>query len=335
MILRRPGIVGSGSWGTALAVLIAETGTPVLLWGNEPEQIAALRDTRRNETFLPGIEIPAAVLPTDRMADLAACDLLLLVTPSKVVREVLGRLVAAGAVGERTVLLSCTKGIDVGTGRRMSELLASSFPGRPVAVLSGPSHAEEVSRRMPTAVVIGCADAGVAEALQRFVARPWFRSYSSGDVAGIELGGALKNIFAIGAGICDGLGMGDNSKAAFVTRSLAELIRLGVVLGGARETFQGLSGIGDLIVTCYSRHSRNRGVGERIGRGESLAAIEGSMAMVAEGVTTAQGVYEEASRLGVAVPIIDQIHAILYRGGTPRDALDGLLARDLRPEADS
>ena len=193
----------------------------------------------------------------------------MVVTPSRVLREVAAQL-ARIKLREDAVLLSCTKGVERGSGARMSQILAEFFPEHTVAVLSGPSHAEEVARRMPTAVVLGCADSAIVQRLQQAFTTKFFRAYTSDDVAGIELGGALKNIFAIAAGVSDGLGLGDNSKAALVTRALAELIRLGTALGGRRETFHGLSGIGDLIVTCFSRHSRNRAVGERLGKGEPL-----------------------------------------------------------------
>jgi glycerol-3-phosphate dehydrogenase (NAD(P)+) len=236
------------------------------------------------------------------------------------------------ALREDAVLLSCTKGVERGSGLRMSEIIAESFPRNPLAVLSGPSHAEEVARRMPTAVVLGCVDAGIAQRLQQAFSTPFFRAYTSEDVAGIEFGGALKNVFALAAGVSDGLGLGDNSKAALVTRALAELVRLGTALGGQRETFQGLSGIGDLMVTCFSRHSRNRAVGEHLGRGELLGAIIASMNMVAEGVPTTYSAFECARRLGIVTPIIDEMRALLDGVHSPQQTLANLLNRDLRQE---
>jgi glycerol-3-phosphate dehydrogenase (NAD(P)+) len=214
----------------------------------------------------------------------------------------------------------------------MSEIVAECFPQNPVAVLSGPSHAEEVARRMPTAVVLGSAEAEVRGRLQRAFATSFFRPYTSEDVAGIELGGALKNIFALAAGVSDGLGLGDNSKAALITRSLAELIRLGVALGGKRETFQGLSGIGDLMVTCFSRHSRNRAVGERVGKGERLADIISSMSMVAEGVPTTYSADECARRFQVETPIIEQMRMLLDGERTPREVALNLITREPKAE---
>jgi glycerol-3-phosphate dehydrogenase (NAD(P)+) len=334
MIGLRPGIVGAGSWGTALAVLVGEKVGRVLLWGHEADQVKEMVETRQNRAFLPGVVIPENVAMTNDLSDLSGCDLLVVVTPSRVLRDVARRLRAAGGVGTGVPLVSCTKGIELETGYRMTEILAEAFPESPVAALSGPSHAEEVGRKMPAAVVVGCAQEPIAAAVQRLLSGPWFRAYRSTDVAGIELGGALKNIFAIGAGICDGLGMGDNTKAAFVTRSLAELIRLGVAMGGRAETFSGLSGIGDLIVTCFSRHSRNRSVGERLGRGETLEAIQAGMVMVAEGVPTTHSAHECAGRLGVITPIIDEIRSVLSSEKLPRDAVADLLQRELRPELD-
>jgi glycerol-3-phosphate dehydrogenase (NAD(P)+) len=226
------------------------------------------------------------------------------------------------------------KGLEKGTGLRMSEILASIFPGRPIAVLSGPNHAAEVARSVPTASVIGTPSEEIGKHLQRIISTKTFRTYTSSDLVGIEVGGALKNIFAIAAGIGDGLGLGDNSKAALITRSLAELIRLGSALGGKRETFQGLSGVGDLVVTCFGRHSRNRRVGERLGRGETLGQIQHSMQMVAEGVPTTKSARECALKLEVKTPIIDEVYSILYENAPPSEAIERLLKRELRPEED-
>lgn len=327
------GVIGAGGWGTALAILLARGNREITLWGHNPAHVAALKTTRRNEPFLPGVELPENIWPTNALADLREAELILFVPPSKALRSVAENL-AREKVAPSAVLMSCTKGIEQGTGRRMSEILGASFPGHRLAVLSGPSHAEEVARNMPTAVVLGCDDSPAAQALQQVFSGGSFRAYTSEDVAGIELGGALKNVFAIAAGISDGLGFGDNSKAALVTRSLAELRRLGEALGGRRETFMGLSGVGDLMVTCFSRHSRNRGVGERLGRGETLAQISATMTMVAEGVPTTKSALECAQRLGVSAPIIEQVHAILFENKPPRAAMVELLGREPRPEED-
>jgi len=333
MSFHKIGVVGAGGWGTALSVLLSDHGFPIALWGYEAAEIEALKSARENKTYLPGVKLPANIHPTASFSDLTDADVMLLVSPSRNLGDVARRLAQAG-LPERAILLSCTKGIEQGTGKRMSELITAAFPRNPIAVLSGPSHAEEVSRKMPTAVVIGSGDPGVAEKLQAFFSTKHFRAYTSDDVAGIELGGALKNVFAIAAGMSDGMGFGDNSKAALVTRSLAELTRLGVALGGRRETFQGLSGIGDLMVTCFSRHSRNRGFGERLGRGESAAEISKSMQMVAEGVPNTLSAFECARRLNLDTPITDQVHAVLYENKSPLEAMRQLLTRELRPEED-
>ena len=327
-------VLGAGSWGTALAVWLAGHGQPVTLWGHDPAHIARLRATGTNAKYLPGVTLPALVAPTHDLAALADSDLVVFVTPSQAIREVAAQLAAAVRLAPDAVLLSCTKGIEIGTGRRMSEILAAAFPDAGVAVLSGPSHAEEVARHRPTALVVGAARPETTLRLQRLFNAAALRAYSQDDVPGIELGGALKNIFAVAAGVSDGLGFGDNAKAALVTRSLAELIRLGVRLGGRRETFQGLSGMGDLMVTCFSRHSRNRAVGERLGRGEALAGITASMSMVAEGVPTTRSAFSLARTLGVETPVIDEVHAILYENRAPTEALRNLFGREPRPETD-
>ena len=323
------GVVGAGGWGTALANLMAAKGLPVTLWGYEPDHVRDLQSSRVNSLFLPGVRLHDNVKPTDELGDLKECDLILMVPPSKGMRGVASRFAACAPRG---VLVSCTKGIEQGSGMRMSELLQGQLPNNPVAVLSGPSHAEEVAIGMPTAVVLGCQDEALAMRLQHAITGQTFRVYTSTDVAGIELGGALKNIFAIAAGVGDGLGFGDNTKAALVTRALAELLRLGVAMGGHRETFRGLSGVGDLMVTCFSRHSRNRSVGERIGRGETPEQIAASMQMIAEGVPTARSAYECARRFGIETPITDAVYAVLYEGRSPKEVLAEILAREPKPE---
>ena len=325
-------VFGAGSWGTALAVWLAARGDEVTLWGHDPAHIHSLRDTRTNAKYLPGITLPPSVVLVDDLAAASGADLAVFVTPSRVLREVAGQVQDQARLAPDATLLTCTKGIEYGTGARMSEILAECLPGRAVAVLSGPSHAEEVARHSPAAIVIGCGQPETAVRLQSVFNASTLRAYTSDDVAGIELGGALKNIFAIAAGVGDGLGFGDNAKAALVTRCLAELVRLGVQLGGRRETFQGLSGIGDLMVTCFSRHSRNRKVGERLGQGETLEAITASMSMVAEGVPTTRSAYARARESGIETPVLDQVYAILHEKRSPSEALRGLFLREPKPE---
>ncbi|MCX7869678.1 MAG: NAD(P)-dependent glycerol-3-phosphate dehydrogenase, partial [Terrimicrobiaceae bacterium] len=259
--------------------------------------------------------------------------LILLVTPSKAVREVAMRLPALG-LKDSTVIVSCTKGIEHGSGLLMTEILEECLPGCRTAVLSGPNHAVEIAQRIPAAGVIGSAHPALLDPLQKVFSLPAFRAYTSSDVRGIQLGGALKNVYAIAAGVSDGFNMGDNAKAGLVTRALAEMMRLGCAMGGRRETFFGLSGVGDLMVTCFSRHSRNRLFGERLGRGESPAAIEQTMKMVAEGVPTSRGAHEGALRLGIEAPITREVFAVIHEGKPPHEAMWELLGRPPKAEAD-
>jgi glycerol-3-phosphate dehydrogenase (NAD(P)+) len=324
-------ILGAGSFGTALAILFADRGTRVNLWGYNPRQIAKLREARMNERYLPGVKFPEPVTPTSEMADCVPADVVLFVTPSKAIREVAQRFAQCGAPAA-TPLISCTKGIEHSTGYRMSEVIGDCLPGHPIGCLSGPSHAEELALRMPAACVMAFTELAIAERLQPMLSTPCFRTYTTDDLAGVELGGSLKNIYAIAAGVSDGLGFGDNSKAALQTRALVEMIRLGMVLGGRRETFYGLSGVGDLTVTCFSGHSRNRALGERLGRGESLPEITAHLPGIAEGVPTTRSAYECARRAAVSTPIIDQVHAMLFEGKPPKQVLMELMSRDPRPE---
>ena len=324
-------ILGAGGWGTALAILFADRGMPVNLWGYDEAQVDKLRQTRTNERYLPGVTLPELIQPTHDLQDCTCSDVTLFVTPSKAIRSI-GEQFSKLSVNPATPLVSCTKGIEHASGRRMSEVLREYFPQNPIGALSGPNHAEEISRRMPAAGVIAFSDLAVAERLQPMFSTPYFRAYTTDDVPGVELGGALKNIYAIAAGVSDGLGFGDNSKAALVTRALVELARLGETLGGRGETFHGLSGVGDLMVTCFSRHSRNRAVGERLGRGENLEEITAKMAGVAEGIPTTQSAFECAQRAHVSTPIIDQVYAMLFEGKEPRKVLIDLMSRDPRQE---
>jgi glycerol-3-phosphate dehydrogenase (NAD(P)+) len=324
-------ILGAGSWGTALAALWAKSGNEILLWGNNPARVERLRETRENSEYLPGVKLPKSVQVTNEMNDCAGCALVVFVIPSTAFRTIAKRF-SEVTTNENSILLSCTKGIEHGTGMRMSQILDELLPNHVVAVLSGPNLAVEVARELPTATVVGCKDNKCAAELQSCLGSSRFRIYTSDELVGIELGGALKNVFALPAGVSDGFGLGDNSKAALVTRSLAELLRLGTAMGGNPKTFYGLSGAGDLIATCFSKHSRNRTVGERLGRGESLAQITSSMQMVAEGIPTTKSAYECARKLNIETPIIDQVYAVLYEGKAPMQGLKELLQRDQKDE---
>ncbi|MBN8710083.1 MAG: glycerol-3-phosphate dehydrogenase [Verrucomicrobia bacterium 61-8] len=326
-------IIGAGGWGTALALLLAENRTAVRLWAHNPEVTKELVSQRTNEDYLPGVRLPPNVYATGNLADTLDADLMLLVPPSKALREVCGKLAALG-VSKDTVIVSCTKGLEHDTGKLMSEIIEEILPENPVAVLSGPNHAEEVAQRIPAAGVLGSKTSDLLEPLQRVFSLPTFRAYTSDDVMGIQLGGALKNIFAIGAGVSDGFNMGDNAKAGLVTRALAEMMRLGIAMGGRRETFFGLSGVGDLMVTCFSRHSRNRKVGERLGRGEAPAQIQESMQMVAEGIPTALSAWQVAQKMGIEAPITYEIYSVLYENKPPHEAMWQLLGRPPKPESD-
>lgn len=324
-------ILGTGGWGTALAVLWASRGKDIVLWGHTPQRVQEIAASRLNTDYLPGTKIPPNVSLTSELRDCAAADLIVFVTPSVALREVASCL-QAESTNEQAILMSCTKGIEHGTGMRMSEILNEKFPANPVAVLSGPNLAVEVAHGLPSATVLGCRDESLAEELQATLGSSRFRVYTSHEIVGIELGGALKNIFAIPAGVSDGFGFGDNSKAALVTRSLAELVRLGVAMGGEARTFQGLSGVGDLIATCFSRHSRNRRLGEQLGEGKSLGDITRRMKTVAEGIPTARSAFECARKLGIETPIVDQAYAVLHEGKSPAQAMQELLGRDQKSE---
>ena len=332
MTIGHTAVLGAGSWGTALATVLAERGLSTKLWSRDAGHADNLTKHRENRRYLPGIQLGDSIEPTANLADAVdGADLILSVVPSTGVHALADAL-ASTPLARGAILLSCTKGLERETGHRMTEILSAPLPDHPVAVLSGPNHAEEVGRRLATAAVIGCEDHEVAVALQGSFTLPWFRTYTSDDVAGIELGGAVKNIYAICAGIAEGLGLGDNAKAALVTRGLAEMIRLCTHLGGRPETFQGLSGVGDLIVTCYSSHSRNHRVGKMLGQGGDIDAITESMDMVAEGVPNTVSFYEAARRAAIETPIIDQAYAVITGDKSPAEALGELLARDPKPE---
>lgn len=326
-------IVGAGAFGTSLACLLTRRWPRVILWARRPEVARELRETRVNAAYLPGVELPAEIEYVSDPATVASADVILFVPPSKAFRDVCRHFSPVG-LRQQSILVSCTKGMEFGTGMRMSQLLQEHFPQNPIAVLSGPAHAEEIARGAPAAVVIGAASKNVGIKVQAWFDIPGFRAYRNEDIVGIELGGALKNIYAIAAGVGDGLGLGDNAKAALVTRALAEMTRLGTLLGGRAETFQGLSGIGDLMVTCFSKHSRNRYLGEQLGQGRTVADVIGGMVAVAEGYPTTRSVYQVARQRNARTPILDEMHALLYGGSNARRAVRALMERDLRHEWD-
>jgi glycerol-3-phosphate dehydrogenase (NAD(P)+) len=327
-------VLGAGSWGTALSAMLAERGLEVQFWGRDEALMREMAQIRRNARYVPDLVLGEKVHPTHRLETLRPADLVVFVTPSKALREVAQGLRDTGILEGPEVLLSCTKGIEMDTGMTMSGVLADIFPAHPHAALSGPNHAEEISLRMPSAAVVACAEYETAVLLQSCFTLPWFRCYTSEDVPGVEWAGAMKNVYAIAAGITRGLNLGDNAIAALVTRGLAEMVRLGVAHGGQAETFYGLSGVGDLVATCYSEHSRNNRVGKLLGQGRPLPEIIASTRMVAEGVPNTESLWHRARASGVRTPLMDEVYAVLYQGKCPKAALRELLGRDPRPEAD-
>ena len=324
-------VLGSGSWGTALAMVLSEHFSKVTLIGRCVDQCAEINGFHTNSNYLPRVELPKNIVSSIDYADVTDAALILFVLPTSVTRSAATKLSTMG-IATDVPLVSCSKGIERGSGIRMSEIISEVLPHNPVAVHSGPTHAEEVSAHLASAAVVGSEDTVLAENLQTVFTTSDFRTYTSDDVAGIELGGALKNVFAIAAGIISGIGLGDNAIAALVTRGLAEMTRLGIALGGRPETFAGLSGIGDLMVTCYSQHSRNNRVGKALGSGETLEEVTERLGMVAEGVPNTLSIHEAARKHGIETPIIDAVYQILYEEKPPKEALVDLLTRDLKPE---
>jgi len=324
-------VLGAGSWGTALAAVLARGGRRVRLWTVEPEVAADIWSQGKNSKYLPDIDLPSGIeafLEAPRALAEAGCVVWALPVP--VLREAAEKV--GPLVPEQAIHVSVAKGLEKDTHRRPTQVLAEVFPRGAIAALLGPSHAEEVAAGVPTTVAACSDDAATASSVQTLFHGDRFRVYTNDDLAGSEYGTALKNVIALAAGISDGLGFGDNTKGALVTRGLAEMSRLGVALGGRRETFFGLTGLGDLVTTAFSRWSRNRHVGEELGRGRELAAILGSMTQVAEGVPTSRAALELARERSVDVPIIEQVVAVLFEGKSPRAALLDLLARDPRRE---
>lgn len=325
------GILGAGSWGTALAILLSNNGQQVTLWSHRPEEAKRLDETRLHESKLPGVRIPDQICITSEL-DLAmrGKEVLVLAVPSSQMRNTCKRI--SPWVKPGTILVDVSKGIEEVTFATMTDMIREEIPGAEAAVLSGPSHAEEVSRGLPTICVVGAAREETARYLQKIFASPVFRVYISPDMKGIELGGALKNVIALAAGMADGLGYGDNAKAALITRGVAEITRLGVKMGGRAETFAGLTGIGDLIVTCASVHSRNRRAGVLMGQGLSMEEAMKEVNMVVEGVYSAKAALGLARKYQVELPIIEQVNGILFEGKDPKEAVAELMQRDPKIE---
>ncbi|NTU45007.1 MAG: NAD(P)H-dependent glycerol-3-phosphate dehydrogenase [Chlorobiaceae bacterium] len=329
-------VLGAGSWGTTLAVLLASKGYPVRLWAHRPEFSAKLRAERENQRYLKGVAFPDSLDVADLLPELISwSEVIVTAVPSQALRETVTGFCTTSLDGK--ILVNVAKGIEVGTGKRMSEVLLEVLPSlKPaqVAALYGPSHAEEVAKEQPTTVVASSPSLRTAEIVQELFRTNMFRVYVNNDIIGVETAGSVKNIIAIAAGISDGIGYGDNAKAAIITRGLAEISRLCIRLGGDPVTLSGLSGIGDLVVTCLSRHSRNRYVGEEIGRGRSLDDIISQMNMVAEGVLSSKAVYDLSSRLGVEMPITQAVYEMLFERKPARQAIFELMTRDPKSERD-
>lgn len=324
-------IIGDGGWGTTLALYLESQGYDVVVWGAFPDYAAQVSKTRENPKFLPGFKIPKSIVWT---SDLARAvnhgDVIVLAAPSQYLSGVLRRIKKLNYSGR--TFLSVVKGIEIGSLKRMSEIIHDELGNVHLAVLSGPTIASELARGIVTTAVIASRNGHVAARLQKVFNSKTFRIYTNDDVIGVELGGSVKNVIALACGICDGLGLGTNAKAAVLTRGLAEMARLGKALGAKKETFYGLTGLGDLVTTCVNAQSRNRTVGEAIGKGNDIRKILASMNMVAEGVSTAKAVYQLSGKLKVNMPIAQETYNIIYKGKKVKAALESLMSRALKPE---
>lgn len=329
--MAKAGVIGSGSWGTALARVLSKNGHEVTLWSRREEESRMLREERENKSKLPGVKIPDDILcTTDLEQTVEGKDILVLATASPSIRSMAKKMVPYVAAGQ--LIVDVSKGIEESTLMILTDVIAQEIPQCRAAVLSGPSHAEEVGRDIPTTVVAGAKDRETAEYIQNLFMNKVFRVYTSPDMLGIELGGALKNVIALAAGAADGLGCGDNTKAALITRGIAEMSRLGVAMGGHIETFNGLTGIGDLIVTCASMHSRNRRAGILIGQGKTMQEAMDEVKMVVEGVNSAKAAKILAEKYGIDMPIVQEVNKVLFEDKPAREALADLMLRDKKIE---
>lgn len=330
--IKKIAILGDGGWGTTLAILLAKKGLDVRLWGAFEDNIASILKNGINQRFLPAIKLPSSIkLTTDLVLAAGDADLIVLAIPSQFIRKVLRRLKASRII--RGSFLSVTKGIETESLMRISEVIYEEIGGDiKLAVLSGPTIAIEVAKGIPTACVVAAKNRSFAKTLQQIFMADRFRVYTNSDITGVELGGSLKNIIAIACGISDGLGFGTNTKAAIVARGLAEMSRLGIAMGARKETFSGISGLGDLVTTCISPYSRNRFVGEQIGKGKKLREVLSGMDMVAEGVTTAKSGYFLSKKYHIPMPITEQVYKVLYKNKNPLKAVNDLMARRMKEE---
>lgn len=329
--MQRFGIIGGGAWGTALAQVLRRAGREVVLWAREAEVVEAVNRARENPLFLPGVKLEAGITATGSLADAARADVILLVPPAQYLREVAKAL--APFLAKNTPVVICAKGIEEKTGALMSEAASASLPGAPLAVLSGPTFAAEVAQGLPTAVTLTAADRDLGTSLAEALGGRGFRPYLSDDMIGAQVGGAVKNVMAIACGIVMGKRMGDNARAALITRGLAEMVRLARVKGGNPETLMGLSGLGDLVLTCTGPQSRNLSLGIALGEGRKLDSILASRRSVAEGVSSAAACVDLARKLGIEMPISAAVEAILHQGADVDREIEALLARPFKPEA--
>lgn len=324
-------IVGAGSWGTALAKLLAEKeNTKVKLWVRKPEQALNIIKNRENKDYLPGIVLPDNLEIVSDLSQIVPADVIILVTPSHSIRAMMQSLMPFLKKGQ--IIVSCAKGLEDDTFLRMSQVIEEVVDGLIIATLSGPNHAEEVSRKEATATVVACKDDDVARSLQKIFTTYYFRPYTNFDIVGVELGGALKNIIAVAIGLLNGLGYKDNIKAATMTRGLAEISRLGITLGAQMETFLGLSGTGDLIATCMSEHSRNRWAGEQLAKGLKLQEIVSNTNMVVEGFRAIKAAYNLANKFGIDMPITSELYKVIYEDKNVQKAVHDLMNRDYKSE---
>ena len=332
--MARIGILGAGSWGTALAILLHDNGHDVTVWSIHEKEVEMLNTTRRHESKLPGVEIPKGILfTTDMEETMSDKDVCVLAVPSPFIRSTCQKMKSYVRAGQ--IIVNVAKGIEESTLYTLTDIIEEEMPYADACVLSGPSHAEEVSRRLPTTCVVSARTRKTAEYLQSVFVSPVFRVYISPDMLGIELGGALKNVIALAAGTADGLGYGDNTKAALITRGIAEIARLGIKMGGKPETFYGLTGIGDLIVTCASVHSRNRKAGYLMGKGYTMQEAMDEVQMVVEGVYSAKAALTLAQKYQVEMPIVEQVNKVLFENKNAEEAVKELMIRDKKMESDS
>lgn len=325
------GVLGGGAWGTALAAVAVAAGRETLLWAREDDVVQAVNDRHENTVFLPGVALDPALKAVSDLADLSGCDAILLVPPAQHLRTMVRQL--GDHVGTQVPMVICSKGIEVATGKLLSDVVSEELPDNPVAVLSGPTFAAEVARGLPCALTLAADSAATGEALVAALGQPTFRTYYNDDVVGAQIGGAIKNVLAIATGIVAGLGIGENARAAVITRGLAEIIRFGSHYGAQRETLMGLSGLGDLILTCSSTQSRNMSLGKAIGEGRTFEEIMAERNSVAEGAHTVEIVHKIASDKGLEMPITDAVYRILKEGQNVRDVMDALMARPFTSES--